>query len=330
VTVPSDELVCLATLLGLRVNNSRGAVPLVGDGQTPDEGMCELWRRIEKQNKGIPADIIFSSVPRIDVNGFRWAPRTLIQHGKYGTVYHSSSSRDQDPVEITEHGLKVNFPGIMLGTLNTSATYGRRLLAPTGDDPGTGNQVLLVRIPPDSERWYSVYIHEPCGARASHTTPAANYLDLVYGGNTALLLRDSELSGKGILVGLVKPEITVDGSTSPQRVRTKHLVTISPMAPATCFISSTLHENIGSLRNISETVDEHDKEKRELLRSRLKELISASEELRTALFVEALHREVSTTEEQVTDNLLKIADLFAQVGGIGGTWVPSNTTWLVD
>jgi hypothetical protein len=42
VSVASDEVVCLATLLGLHIAPSHGAVPLIGDGKTPESGMREL------------------------------------------------------------------------------------------------------------------------------------------------------------------------------------------------------------------------------------------------------------------------------------------------
>jgi hypothetical protein len=58
-SVASDQAVCLATLLGLRISSTHGAVPLIGDGKTPEHGMCELWRFVEAQNKGLPDDIIF-------------------------------------------------------------------------------------------------------------------------------------------------------------------------------------------------------------------------------------------------------------------------------
>jgi hypothetical protein len=56
--------------------------------------MCELWKMVEKQNTGVPGDIIFSLIHRINMDRFRWAPRTFIQHARYGSVYWASSSSD--------------------------------------------------------------------------------------------------------------------------------------------------------------------------------------------------------------------------------------------
>lgn len=336
VSVPSDELVCLATLLGVRLGNSGGPVPLVGEGQTPAEGMCELWKRVERQNKGVPGDIIFSSVPRIDVDGFRWAPSTFIQHAKYGTVYWSSSSGDDEPARITEHGLQVRFPGISLNTLGSPGLYGEYLLASHrwGDDSktvgkgetGETRQVFLVQIPAGGEDWYSVHINQSDDTKPDR--PSVH--DLVHGGNLVLLLKQPEPSGKGLLVTLRDQPVVSTDTSSPVRVRSEYPVTIHPMAPAPSFVSCRLHEHIGQLRAVVDTAGEDETTKESLVRRELAEMVSASENLSTALLNETLQRNVSASEKLVMDNFVRIANLYAKFGGVGGTWMAADQSWFVD
>ncbi|KAK4033341.1 hypothetical protein C8A01DRAFT_40205 [Parachaetomium inaequale] len=341
VTVPSDELICLATLLGVRVGSSGGAVPLVGDGQTPEEGMCELWKRIERQNKGVPGDIIFSSVPRIDVDGFRWAPRTFIQHAKYGSVYWSSSSTDDEPAGITEHGLRVKFPGVKLKPLDDAEPYGEYLLRTHrwGDqskelgegESEAGWRVLLVQIPAGGEDWYSIHVHQHNDVEPDSGSSRPSLQELIRVGNMALLLKQAEPSGNGLLVTTRGPTaVSQESPTSPIRVRTKSPVTIRPLARATAFISSTLHQHIGQLRAAADTAGEDDALREALVREKLTKAVSESEQLKTALLAELLSRNVTASDEQVIEHFLKIANLFAKFGGVGGTSTAADQSWLVD
>jgi hypothetical protein len=341
VTVPSDELICLATLLGVRVGSSGGAVPLVGDGQTPEEGMCELWKRIESQNKGVPGDIIFSSVPRIHVDGFRWAPRTFIQHAKYGSVYWSSSSTDDEPASITEHGLRVKFPGVRLKPLDDEQPYGDFLLrthrwGSQGKDLGvgeseTGWRVLVVQIPAGGEDWYSIHVHQHDDPEPNSGSSRPSLQELIRTGNMALLLQQSKPSGNGLLVtNRDQTPVEKESSGSPIRVRTKSPVSIRPLAPATAFISSTLHQLMGQLRAAAETAGQDDALREVLVREELAKAVSESEQLKTALLAELLSQKISASDEQVIEHFLKIGNLFAKFGGVGGTSTPADQTWFVD
>ncbi|KAF6831909.1 het domain-containing protein [Colletotrichum musicola] len=186
-TVASDEPICLATLLDLRINASRGPVaPLIGDDGRevahPDDAMCELWRRVEEiltkgGGAGLPSDIIFSQVPRVRVAGFRWAPRTLVQYARHGNLYTTHSSKH--PASITEDGFRVWLPGARIACAGDPEATARvaRLLGPTGhesadndgDDMDAGEKrpegdggaasvgrVIIVNM---GDRWYAVRVH---------------------------------------------------------------------------------------------------------------------------------------------------------------------------
>lgn len=70
VTVPSDEPLCIISLLSL---NSKPIVAV----DTAEDRMQQVWKHIAKQYNGIPAKIIFMDFPRLQSEGWAWAPRSL-------------------------------------------------------------------------------------------------------------------------------------------------------------------------------------------------------------------------------------------------------------
>jgi len=103
-SVLSDEPVCLATMLGLDTLRIVKA--------PSDKRMLLLWSLI----KEIPAEIIFLAGEKLEVDGYRWAPRSFLrqsvkentQNIKY--VDHYEISNAQRGVR----GLSVQFPGFAL------------------------------------------------------------------------------------------------------------------------------------------------------------------------------------------------------------------------
>ncbi|KAK0610632.1 hypothetical protein B0T17DRAFT_119892 [Bombardia bombarda] len=193
VSVLSDEVICLATLLGLSIGKTHDAVPLIGNGQTVEEGMCELWRRIEAQTGMVPKGIVFSTIPRVEVDGFRWAPRTLIQHAKYGELDLSIVGFRAG--RIGKRGLEARFKGARLAVMGENkGWYGRYLLRKgLKDEDGDEDEreikrdkedretertkALFVQMPPGGDLWYAVRIHqipemdeEPAWAKNATTT----------------------------------------------------------------------------------------------------------------------------------------------------------------
>ncbi|KAK4163283.1 hypothetical protein QBC43DRAFT_370764 [Cladorrhinum sp. PSN259] len=334
VSVPTDELICLATMLGVRVKNAEGDLPL---GTEFEEGMCELWRRIGKQNMGIPGDIIFSSVPRINIDGFRWAPKTFIQHAKYGEVYWSFSDGDGDGdkeperIEITEAGLKVQYSGVSL-TVNLEI-HGAPLVRQSGKVPqARAQRVMFMQLPADSENWYSIHIHQldkdDLEDRLDQLSLGPTLLEQVAGGNMVLLLKDAEPAGRGLLV-TTKDDTPSESGT---QVRSKYPVTIGPVAPSTAYICSLIQGEMGRLRSILASAGEDQEKSESLLRTELAELLSKHESnmLRSALVIEALGADgVSASEEQVMDTFVKVANLVAELGGVGAREHP-NQSWIVD
>lgn len=74
VSVPRDEPLCIATLLGLDV----GRILAENGEHATHKRMALVWEMIARRLGGIPPNVIFSVDKTLDVIGFRWAPRSLL------------------------------------------------------------------------------------------------------------------------------------------------------------------------------------------------------------------------------------------------------------
>ncbi|MCJ1248727.1 hypothetical protein MMC30_005946 [Trapelia coarctata] len=111
-TVAADEALCICTLLNLPAHEMVGLPEEVG------ARMAQIWRLIAGKYGGIPQRIIFLSLPRLDVEGMKWAPKTLLRESA-GVLERSSLNReymwgDHQLGTITESGLSVKLPGFAL------------------------------------------------------------------------------------------------------------------------------------------------------------------------------------------------------------------------
>ncbi|KAI4192264.1 MAG: hypothetical protein LQ348_003222 [Seirophora lacunosa] len=70
VTVPSDEPLLIATLMGLDLSRILAC--------KPRKRMIILWRMIATAPSGVDKDILFHTVPKLKRRGLRWAPRSLL------------------------------------------------------------------------------------------------------------------------------------------------------------------------------------------------------------------------------------------------------------
>ncbi|KAK3370834.1 hypothetical protein B0T24DRAFT_300997 [Lasiosphaeria ovina] len=369
VSVAADEVVCLATLLGLRVAGSRGAVPLIGAGQTPQDGMCELWRRVEAHGRGIPADIVFSTVPRVAVAGFRWAPRTLIQTGKYGPLYPVGRA-----ARITPRGLEVRFRGVRLSCASPEI-FGRRLLSSAeGEKPEAAEEdftrVMIVQVPssdgdPETARWFALRIRrigeyrDAAGAtkldEADDNTDRRDPYALLKAGKLALILRhagfveDDDEIGQGLLVSVVDGDDAAaavpsqgqsEGNTNENKntssglqARTEYPVSITPLLSGASQIAASCMACLERLQVAvnSEAAEWTDGDAVErLLRQAARDTVAASEALSAALFAEALSGEASTTAERVLDTFVRHVNRTARFGGVVGTVTGEDQLWWVD
>ena len=105
VTEPSDEPLCLSTILDLDKGNAMSVVQA-----PPEQRMKILWNRWSKSTHGIPERIIFSDSPKLSDAGYRWAPSTLLR----GSIPSVFLPKGLGTGVLCPSGLKVRFPGILL------------------------------------------------------------------------------------------------------------------------------------------------------------------------------------------------------------------------
>lgn len=74
VSVPRDEPLCIATLLGLDV----GRIVAENGEHATHKRMAIVWEMIARRSGGIPPNVIFCVDDPLDIIGFRWAPRSLL------------------------------------------------------------------------------------------------------------------------------------------------------------------------------------------------------------------------------------------------------------
>ncbi|KAL8961202.1 MAG: hypothetical protein Q9193_002204, partial [Seirophora villosa] len=70
VTVPSDEPLLIATLMGLDLSRILAC--------KPRKRMIILWRMIATAPSGVDKDFLFHMTPKLKRRGFRWAPQSLL------------------------------------------------------------------------------------------------------------------------------------------------------------------------------------------------------------------------------------------------------------
>ncbi|KAH9884630.1 hypothetical protein C8Q73DRAFT_351322 [Cubamyces lactineus] len=127
-TKAEDELIAISTLLPSRVDVSKLLEIERGD----DDSLSVADRRMQSlllQLRDIPRGVPFGSAPRLYVQGFRWAPRKLVEDSPGGWSMQSGTG------VCTEDGFIVNYTVLPL-QLHTRNVAGRPDLRPIQSDDG--------------------------------------------------------------------------------------------------------------------------------------------------------------------------------------------------
>ena len=111
VTVESDEALCVATLLQLPVQQIASAPAEV------NARMSRVWKLIAAKYGGIPQRILCLTRPRLEVRGFRWAPKSLLKSDAGAFPKNTMLNRwymwnDPNLGKLTDSGLLVKWPGL--------------------------------------------------------------------------------------------------------------------------------------------------------------------------------------------------------------------------
>lgn len=111
VTEPSDEPLCLSTLLDL----DKGVAASVARAP-PEQRMRIVWDHWSQTTHGIPGRVIFSDSPKLPNVGYRWAPSTLLRANVPAVLLPETLSTGV----LSPLGLTVQFPGILLSSISWS------------------------------------------------------------------------------------------------------------------------------------------------------------------------------------------------------------------
>jgi hypothetical protein len=106
VSVPSDEALCIGTLMSLNIS----AILAVAK---KEDRMQKVWELIASSGEGIPSAVIFFEESKIDAPGWRWAPRSLLSPEK--SIHASNLRRSRWEIKsrgtTDSRGLCVQYPG---------------------------------------------------------------------------------------------------------------------------------------------------------------------------------------------------------------------------
>lgn len=185
VSVADDEPLCIATLLKL---DPAELLQVVGR-DAAQKRMAMLWKTLAKKMNGLPSSMIFYVERSLDIEGFRWAPRSLLASGLeiFSTDNIAVSGIEQHlPLELgyrllkfhqrmpsleageivhnTDYrGLCVIFPGyrMLVQAHDISSNVGEKSsLYPWDAIPiGCESQIFLKLR--HTEKWFRMYEHSP-------------------------------------------------------------------------------------------------------------------------------------------------------------------------
>lgn len=113
-TYPSDETICLANLLGMDEQDVFKITSTEGDKELSASAkrMVKFLNLLEEDMRlGIPLGIIFLPAPKLQVEGYSWAPASWMTEQAYSYPLHRNL---RQVALMTRLGLSVEFPGILL------------------------------------------------------------------------------------------------------------------------------------------------------------------------------------------------------------------------
>jgi hypothetical protein len=250
VTVPSDEPLCLATLMGL----DAAAIAQVAGQQ---ERMARFWEMWASKYGGIVSSLILYDGETIDMPGWRWAPRNLVS-------YPSPPGRDESMLSMhvvfgqeirgkphiargfpTPWGFKVALPGYRLVL--------RRRLGDLPLDLWDGVAIeceVFIPVRHEDDRWSFMMITDDTEQRPRRPLFKPMHHALM-SGQCAIITYDPASTKDGGLHRLVKQ----DGSPGsgkwvqdePLRVRRDHIVVLQ-------YVEAPLQKALSVLSKLAEEV----------------------------------------------------------------------------
>lgn len=209
----TDETICIANLLGL------DPTPLLniregdkGENMTQAEKKMAQQATHEKRMEGLlrmvgrfPQGLIFNELPRLQTDGFRWAPASYLNQNISNSLYDQLVERNNSFVPFLE-GLPVTYPGIKLESVR----------------PHLGNSVNVVRIRRNRKLvWYNLLLEPDQDGGYPTWDPESKYAVI------SSVPIDHELVSEAIL-GILDGHEGFNGH-SPSRLRYICRVRVEPL-----------------------------------------------------------------------------------------------------
>lgn len=151
VSVPSDEAICIGTLMSLPIRE------IVKPSHNPR--MQRVWSLLASKMGGIPSDIIFFEDERLDIPGWRWAPASLLTMSSqlYGPESRLVRWKDTQLGISTSRGLNVRYPGFRLHARQFEDNRPRN---PWPNDHRRLPEMAVIFRDESSKRWYQAGVKE--------------------------------------------------------------------------------------------------------------------------------------------------------------------------
>lgn len=254
VSVPSDEPLCIGTLMSLDLHQIVTVKP-------KSDRMRKVWELISSKEGGIPMAVVFFEEPKIDTPGWRWAPRSLLAWRTGAQVQlNTRILKWNSPLgTITTRGLRVQYPGFRIKTVKE---YGD--VKPQNPWPG------FSRVPESditfrdkgSGEWYRIIDKEYAHIHATSTKEERIAYQKLFPLHNVANTDNSVLlfNPVGEMLEGVFATVVGDGSSDSIEegiaVKTEHIVMITAIRPDNGYVHDTIRELAIHLR-ADEVTDRH-------------------------------------------------------------------------
>ncbi|KAL9594391.1 MAG: hypothetical protein Q9219_007059 [cf. Caloplaca sp. 3 TL-2023] len=204
VTIPFDEPLIIATLLGLDLDEILK--------RSAEDRMKAMWKLLGSSSQGIPRDLLFYLGPKLSDRGLRWAPRSLLE-GQNLFFFRRSGMYD-DRGYLTDQGshkgLLVHLAGLRISLATPAASLPAQSAGYGTLPAGSGDRRNLL-LKDDQGLWYML-THRLTGVHGF--SPALEDMSQIISnlGNPWILHHGSESS---------KPSVTAYEGLLVDRVSTQ-------------------------------------------------------------------------------------------------------------
>jgi hypothetical protein len=333
VTVPSDEALCISTLMSLDLKYVQEV-----DDQVPR--MCRVWELLERSLGGIPSGVIFFEDDPIDLPGWYWAPRSMLTNSSSGLDPNQRQLRWKTDQEgsITKRGLRVRLPGMLLRPRGRPQDM--PLYPWEGINRTRQEQIFFKNT--TTSKWYRLMDRiwalnakkwSKEQLRQYNDTHKESMTKAIQEGNCAIIQSAND-GGYGSLVRVIAEEQEPDNSVSSLLVHRILHIQFSELSQSEVKLAETVNRLAGILREEETTrellaIQNKDTEQYkgllEISKRKMKDLMAETWE-NDHEFVQAVHDSIG--DDLQHDMWVQIAGWFANDNLAFN--VPADQIWYVD